>query len=47
MGWITGKKNVAERSRLMAELDNERRSLCVGVLLSGVPEIKEKISEVN
>jgi len=31
----------------MAELDEERRKQCVGILLSGVPEIKEEESDVG
>jgi len=31
----------------MAELDEERREECAGILLSGVLEIKEEISDVG
>ena len=47
MGCITGKENVAERSRLMAELDEKRRKQPVGILLSSVLEVKEEVSDVG
>ena len=40
-------KDVEERLGLIAELDNERRNQCVGVLFSLILEIKEKVGYVG
>jgi len=47
VGRITGRENVAERSRLMAKLDEERRKQCVAILFSSILEIKEEVSDVG
>lgn len=41
------KKNVGERSRLTAELDEDRREEGADILLSGILEIEEEIRQVR
>lgn len=40
-------KDIEERLGLIAELDNERRNQCVGVLFPLILEIKKKVGYVS
>lgn len=44
---IEFEKNVKERSRLTAELDEDGREESAGVLLFGILEIKKEIGQVR
>lgn len=47
VGGITMSKDIEERLGLIAELDNERRNQCVGVLFPLILEIKKKVGYVS